>query len=154
MDGLPGVQIAKIVEQFSRIFLKFQILDKNPVTLENNVKLFSSEAHVIEAVGKNYGNTVTSLCRYFGITKSAASQVVSRVVRKGCIERSGRPDNAKEIILSLTPAGWQAFYYHESLNAAFAKEIALIRAKYTDEEADVFMRILNDVEMLFERSIK
>ena len=141
----------KIVGQFTRIFFKYDLMEKAPIDLGSLGKLHSSEIHTIEAIGKNYGNTVTTLCRYFGITKSAASQVVSRLCRKGFLSKDKLPDNAKEVVLSITEKGKQAFDFHESLNVAYAGELTQIREKYTHEEAALFVRMLADVEELFER---
>ena len=56
---------------FTRILMKYDALEKEPLDMGNGEKLSAVNIHTIEAIGKEYGKTVTTLSEYFMITKGA-----------------------------------------------------------------------------------
>ena len=141
--------INQVTGWFNRIFMKYDYMEKKPVEIEAGEKLYASEIHTIEAVGKDNGHTVTGLSEYFMITKGAVSQIISKLYKKGYIEKTTLKGNEKEIILKLTEKGWKAFDYHEKLGESVMSEILQIKSKYSESEAGTFMRILEDIDQLF-----
>ncbi len=141
--------INQIFGWFNRIFMKYDIMEKKPVKIENGEKLYASEIHMIEAVGKEFGHTVTGLSEYFMITKGAVSQIITKLYNKGYVEKTTLKGNEKEIILKLTEKGWKAFDYHEKLGESIMGKILQIKNKYSEDEAEIFLKILTDIDRLF-----
>jgi DNA-binding MarR family transcriptional regulator len=76
--------------------------------------LHPSEIHTIQALGLHPDINVTALGTRMGVSRGAASQMVSRLAGKGLIEKYRLPDNEKEVRLRLTTEGGIAFHGHEA----------------------------------------
>lgn len=139
--------IQKGFEVFTKIFMKYDILAKRPLQIGNGIKINASNVHTIEAIGKGYANTVTSLSDYFMITKGAVSQVISKLHTDGYIRKV--QGNNKVVILELTDLGKQALKSHDKYNVSFVKTIQGIEDKYSKKELECFLNILTDVDTIF-----
>jgi len=139
--------IQKGFEVITRIFMKYDILGKRPVDIGNGIKINASNIHTIEAIGKGYGNTVTSLSNYFMITKGAVSQVVSKLQNDGYIKKI--ESNSKTVILELTDLGKSANKYHDKYNESIIQKLVLLENKYSFSEIEAFMSILTDIDEIF-----
>jgi DNA-binding MarR family transcriptional regulator len=52
------------------------------------------------------GATTAELAEHLGVTKQAAAQLVDELVRKGYVERTPHPTDARARLLRLTDRGW------------------------------------------------
>jgi DNA-binding MarR family transcriptional regulator len=52
------------------------------------------------------GATAAELAEHLGVTKQAAAQLVDELVRKGYVERTPHPTDARARLLRLTERGW------------------------------------------------
>lgn len=134
---------------FTRIFMKYDILEKSSLDIGTGDRLNAAQVHMIEAIGKGSGKTVTALSGYFMITKGAVSQIISRLNQMGYVSKTKRKGNAKEIILELTDKGWTAFRLHEKYNEYTVAELWQLRDKYSHAEIRAFLNILNDIDHMF-----
>jgi DNA-binding MarR family transcriptional regulator len=135
-------------EIFTRIFMKYDALEKSPLDLGAGEPFSATQIHMIEAVGKGKGKTVTALSHYFRVTKGAISQTASQLVNLGYLTRIKRANNDKEIILELSEKGWLAFDLHEKYNQSTVAELYQLEEKYSREELQAFINILNDVDQM------
>jgi DNA-binding MarR family transcriptional regulator len=85
------------------------------------------ELHTITAVGQEPGLSLKRLAELTGVTKGAASQMVSRLVRKGYVTKGPAPGAPREIALDLTELGRRARAAHAELHAGMH---ATVRAYY------------------------
>ena len=138
---------------FTRIFTKYDILGKAPMEISANEKLNASLAHTIEAIGKGYGSTVTTLSAYFVITKGAVSQIITKLHKLGYLTKTKRKGNAKEVVLELTQKGWKAFELHEKRNEPILNDLKESLEKYSEAELHSFLNILTDIEQLLNKGI-
>ncbi len=100
------------VRQFQRVAAKYARIEELPIPVEDGIEVTTREAHTIEAVGSHKQMSVTDVANAFGITKSAASQMVSKLCDKGFLEKKQSPHSNKEFQLTLTPLGRKAFDAH------------------------------------------
>lgn len=135
-------------EIFTRIFMKYDALEKPPLVLETGDAFSATQIHMIEAIGKGRGKTVTALSHHFMVTKGAISQTISQLVNMGTLTRIKRANNDKEIILELSEKGWLAFDLHEKFNQSTVAELYRLEEKYSREEIQAFINILNDVDQM------
>jgi len=133
-------------ELFTRMFMKYDVLEKAPVDFGDGQRFNGAQIHMIEAIGKGYGKTVTGLSDYFMVTKGAVSQIVSWLHKMGYVSKIKRKGNDKEIILELTGKGEQAFEAHEKYNGSTVAKMMQLRQKYSQAEIVAFLNILNDVD--------
>jgi len=105
--------IKTTIRELLRISKKYARIENLTVSVDEGVQVTTAEAHTIQAVGEGKQMRVLDVATKFGITKSAASQMVARLVRKGFLEKRQSPQNNKEALLSLTEWGWKAYQAHE-----------------------------------------
>jgi DNA-binding MarR family transcriptional regulator len=145
-DEVTHGTIFEILTLFIRINKKFNRIESQSIEVTDEVKLYPSELHIIEAIGYNYADNVTSLSIRFGITKGAVSQVVNKLFVKGFVSKERNRIYGKEIILSLTDEGWLAFSVLDSFHERMGKEFINFLECYTSEQVDSFLEIMGSVE--------
>jgi DNA-binding MarR family transcriptional regulator len=138
--------IFELMIQFIRITKKFNELEKMSIDVGNGEELYPSEFHVIVAVGNDYEKTVTGLSKRFEITKGAVSQVVNKLHEKEFVNKERNKDYGKEIILSLTEKGWNAFKVQEDFHKKMGTEFIKHLEDITPEQMDSFLQILPKIE--------
>lgn len=106
------------VRQFQRVATQYARIEELPIPVGDGIEVTTREAHTIEAVGNRQQMSVTEVAKAFGITKSAASQMVSKLCDKGFLEKKQAPHSNKEFQLTLTPLGRKAFDAHARFHGA------------------------------------
>ncbi len=145
--------VTRIMEIVIRLVNKYNRLDSKALDFGTGDLLYPSEIHIIEAIGKNYGNTVNEICQRFGVTKGAISQVVYKLSKKGLINKKRNPDFYKEIMLSLTEKGWKAFDGHEELHKLMDEDLYKNILGFEKEDLKNFEAILHLIESRIEKYI-
>lgn len=105
--------IKEAIRQLRRISNKYSRIEKLPIVVDDGVEVSTKEVHTIQAIGERQGMSVTDVATHFGVTKSAASQIVAKLTNKGFLEKMLAPHSNKEYQLSLSKLGWKAFRSHE-----------------------------------------
>lgn len=100
--------ILSISRQLMRIINKQGRIEKIPTQLAEGIEVTPSEAHTIQAIGEYESINVTALGNHFGVTKSAASQIVSKLTKKGLVKKTMSAHSGKELRLELTETGHHA----------------------------------------------
>lgn len=106
-------QSTNVVEQLLKVAHQLSRMESLPISVADEVQISIREAHTIRLVGDRKQICVTDIATHFGFTKSAASQLVSKLTRNGYLQKLQAAHSNKELQLSLTPLGWQAFRAHE-----------------------------------------
>ncbi|MDY6903733.1 MAG: MarR family winged helix-turn-helix transcriptional regulator [Thermodesulfobacteriota bacterium] len=109
----------EITFRFKRIVNKFNRIQRHPRDFGTGGKLYIAEAHTLDAVSKNSGCTITELAAIKGVTRGAASQLVTKLARKGYLLKTKEADNDKSVRLFLTAKGEQAAAAHDRLHRGF-----------------------------------
>lgn len=121
-------------------------LESTPRDFGTGDLLHCSEIHTLMAIGKNPDVNVTNLATFLGISKSAISQMITRLARKGLVERYKCPENEKETKLCLTPRGTIAFLGHEQHHAIIFTRMQEKLGFMTDEQYEFLIRVFNAIE--------
>jgi len=101
------------IRELLRVAKKYSRIEELPIRIDDNTEVTTREAHIIQAIGEHELVSVTGLAVYFGITKSAASQMIAKLTKKGFLQKEQAPNSNKELQVSLTQPGWEAFHAHE-----------------------------------------
>jgi len=133
---------SEMIAELIKLSNKFNRIEKKPIDFGTNEKLFPSEIHTIEAIGKKSYTTVTELCECVGITKGAVSQTVSKLENKGYVEKKRSDAYAKEKIITLTQKGQIAYAGHEKLHDKIDDEFMKNLEDITTEQALLFKKML------------
>lgn len=136
------------------IINKYSTLEKHPIRFSKDVILTPREIHTIQAVGEHEQLNVKDVGDFFGVTKSAASQMVSKLVAKGYLRKSSAADNNKELLLSLTERGQQAFAAHENLHNKHRRELEnKLKSYFSEEEILTVTKLLSCIDDVFNERI-
>jgi DNA-binding MarR family transcriptional regulator len=131
-----------ISQAWIQVLTRMAELDKKPRDYGSGDLLHHAEIHTIMMIGKNPDITITSLGSILGISTSAASQMITRLTKKGLVERFKRKDNEKEICLKLTSPGTIAYYGHEQHHAIIYARMEKKLGEMTDEGYEYLLRFL------------
>lgn len=99
--------------RLQQVARKLSRIEALPIVVNEATEISTREAHTLQAIGENTSICVRDLAARFGVSKSAASQMVSKLTREGFIQKQPAPHSNRELLLSLTPLGRQAFHAHE-----------------------------------------
>jgi DNA-binding MarR family transcriptional regulator len=108
--------IKATIRKLLRIAKMYSRIEELPIPVDEGLEVTTREAHTIQAVGENEPMSVTQVASNFGITKSAASQMVAKLTKRGFLTKKQAVHSNKEFELSLTQLGWQAFRAHEQFH--------------------------------------
>lgn len=108
--------IKSAVQQLIRISKMYARVEAMSIPVEDGVNVTTREAHTIQAIGEQEQMSITQVAAHFGITKSAASQMVARLAKRGFLIKKQAAHSAKEFELTLTELGWKAFQAHEQFH--------------------------------------
>ena len=113
----------KVINSLMQVTRKFAEVETLPIAVTDDVSVSTREAHAIESIGESRCINVTQIADHFGFTKSAASQLVSKLTRQGFVVKKQAGHSNKELQLSLTPLGWQAFEAHAKMHGMDLQQV-------------------------------
>ncbi len=101
------------------------------------------EMHILEKIYLNPGITVTELAKMSNRTKSAISQCVSKLEKKGLISKTPQESHGKRLSLWPTAKGKQLTKLHIKYDDEhFSEFYGKIAEHYTSEQLDAFFKIM------------
>jgi DNA-binding MarR family transcriptional regulator len=105
--------IKDTIRELLRIAHMYARIEEMSIPVSEDSEVTTREAHTIQAIGENEPMSVTQVGNYLGITKSASSQMVSKLVKRGLLLKKQSVHSNKEFELSLTTLGRSVFDAHE-----------------------------------------
>lgn len=140
--------IQHMLGRLLRIINKHSRIEGLPVLLEGGCKLTAKEAHCLQAIGLNEGSNVKELGDSLGVTKSAMSQMVTKLENRGLAIKRDAPDNDKEILVYLTGVGWEAFAIHREFHERHLKSLLVRLEEFPDEQIATVSLVLSVIETI------
>ena len=131
----------KLINNLMQVTRKFAEVETFPIKVTDKISISTREAHALESIGEKHCGNVTEIANYFGFTKSAASQLVSKLTKQGFILKKQASHSNKELMLSLTALGWQAFEAHAQMHGQDRERVL---ETMDNVDVDVLIR-LNDL---------
>lgn len=144
--------LLKISEAWIRVLNKMEAHERSPKDFGSGDLLHCSEIHTVMAIGKNPDINLTNLSQLLGITKSAISQMVSRLAKKDLVEKHRDPANDKEVLIRLTPRGTIAYLGHEQHHAKIYARMQQNVGDLTEDELALILRFLAAIETTVDES--
>ena len=108
--------IKDTIRDVLRIAGKYSSIERLPISVDKSLVVSTAEIHTLQAIAESERMRVIDVAACFGISKSAACQMVAKLIGKGLLDKKRSPYNNKEFQLSLTELGWRAFEAHERLH--------------------------------------
>jgi len=128
----------ELYEMWMRVWSKMNAMENSPRFFGVETPLFLSEIHTIQAIGKTPENNVKIIAEIMGVTPSAASQVITKLTKRGLVRKIREVRNQREVSLELTDQGRIAYDNHEEIHAqTFARIVKRIGTLSEDERATV-----------------
>lgn len=146
---MENTSIDKLCEIFLRTINQYNALEKKTHTYDIDPPVYLSEIHTIVAVGAHEAINVTGLAKLQGTSKSAVSQAISKLVKKGFIEKRTSPDTDNEVILLLTEKGKQVYNMHESRHDWLRSQLAAVFEKYPQDTISVLSGLAADIQTIW-----
>ncbi|HPC43202.1 MAG TPA: MarR family transcriptional regulator [Spirochaetota bacterium] len=92
-------------EQLLRIINQLIFLGKNnALTYGDNLKLYPSEIHLLLTITNGKSENYNVIVKHLGVTKGAVSQTISRLVKKGILEKK-TSGGKSDLMIQLTDLG-------------------------------------------------
>jgi len=132
-------------ETFLRIINKFRELEKIPIDHGTGDLLYASEINTLEIIGDSPGINLTQLAQKKGVTKSAVSQIVTKLVKKQLVVKNQSPDHEKVFLLELTDLGKVAYENHEKFHEKYDSPMIEKLLSMSDEQLEL---VTDTFEML------
>lgn len=116
--------------------------------------LYQSEMHLLKAIGQFTDITVTELAVKFKRTKSACSQMVHKLRRKGLVEQIRNEKNLREYNLILTERGWEIYNLHTKFERNCLKRSCSYLNDFTTEELETYIRVQEKLNEAFKQDVE
>ena len=153
MNNKSGL-IRSLISGMFRVTNKFSRVEKLPIALDNGETLSTREIHTVQAVGDHKVKNVTEVGEYFGVTKGAASQMVSRLFEKGFVDKKISSHSNKEYVLSLTANGMLAYLAHEKHHGQELQQLVNLLAELNTDELVLAQKVIAIFERVIDRRLK
>ena len=102
----------------------------------------STEVHMVTRIEENPGITAVKIAEITFRTKSAVSQMLSKLETKGLIRKEKDPDNGKQQLLFVTPKGKHLSLCHKAYDEALmGAPIQEVTEKFGREAIERFLDI-------------
>ncbi len=135
-----------VTRQLMRILNKHSRMEKHSIRFDEGVEMSPKEIHTIQAIGEHEQINITGVAAHFGITKSAASQMVAKLAEKGFVKKGPAVHSGKELQLSLTDLGRRAFHAHERLHGAHMADLMNRLGAFTLQQVASTSALLEVIE--------
>lgn len=134
-------KIDRLCDLFNQMVNQYGKLEKELHTYGTNVPLHLSDTHTIVAIGKNGNINITNLAKLQGISRSAVSQMISKLVKRELVKKEISPETDNEVVLSLTETGAVIFQAHETQHQWLQAQLTAILEKYPEDTIDILMKL-------------
>ncbi|WP_147820715.1 MarR family winged helix-turn-helix transcriptional regulator [Salidesulfovibrio onnuriiensis] len=142
----PQESIQHLTGRLMRIINKHCRIEELPIRMGKNSGLTAKEVHCIQAIGNSEGINIKSIGDTLGVTKSAASQMVGKLEKKGFARKEKAADNDKEILAFLTEPGWEAYKAHQEFHERHLNTLKARLRDFPDTQLALASAILAVVE--------
>ena len=140
-----------VSNQLFRLINKIIFLEKKNIFEYEDVKLFPSEIHVLLSIEDKQSTNATKLANKLGISKSAVSQTISRLEKKGVIIKDKDPYNKNELILSLTAFGERAFGQYKEKQSSNRHHFNQYLRTLSEDDREVINKFLQKVRGMLDQ---
>ena len=101
------------------------------------------EVHILQIICKNPGITVNGIAKLWHCTKGAASQNITKLTKKGLVERRKSDTDGRSVYLYATKSGMELNEMHENYDKYKIEIISdLLLEKCSMEELEEFYKIM------------
>lgn len=137
-----------LATQILLIIQKLTFLEKKRVVIHGHLKLYPSEIHLMLLIADEQESNATIMAEKLGVTKGAISQTLSRLEKKGILEKTKDPFNKNELTVTFTPIGQEALETFRDGQVAFRNHFVHYFSSIPENERKVIGRFLSHIEVI------
>lgn len=137
-----------------RFSKKYERIEKQPIRVTDELSISTRDAHTIQLIGDKESTNVTSVASHFGITRSGASQLVSKLESSDYIEKTPSPHNDKEVDIKLTKLGWTAYEAHKKTHGGDFDHIVESLSKYSLQQLSILSVMLESLDEIMDERLR
>ena len=105
-----------------------------------------TEIHTIEAIGMYKARTMTEVANDLGITVGTLTTAITKLVKKGYVERTRGEEDRRAVMIALTRKGKLAHRIHDKFHQEMINETI---SGLSEEEEEVLVRSLDKINKFF-----
>lgn len=121
-------------------------LEEKAIITEEFKDLTNNDMHVIEAIGPEEGNNMSSIAKKLNITVGSLTTAMNSLVNKSYVSRSRSEKDRRVVYVKLTEKGICAYQHHEDYHRQMTEAIL---AKLSEDEIPVLMKTLDGLSEFF-----
>jgi len=152
MEAAKDIKIS-IYNRLRRIIEKHTRMDEQPFMLGESMALSPREVRTIEFLGLRGKVNVTNVATHFNFTKSAASQLISRLVQRGLVRKENAEHSDKEYQLSLSNEGAKAHRLIETMNEERLNMYLEHTATFSQQQIAATSAVLEQLEHMVDERL-
>ena len=138
-------QAQKIIDLYLQSLEGFKKLEATPRDFGTGDLLYSSEIHTLQMVSRHAGLNLTELSDKLGVSKSASSKFVRKLIDKKLITKDRVAGNKKEVVFFVTEKGRTAALGHEAFAGETLGAIHQLIEACTEKESALLERFLSQL---------
>jgi DNA-binding MarR family transcriptional regulator len=100
------------MRELGRVLVKYSMIERRAFDFGVGMDLYPAEIHTISVIDRMGPSGVNDIALESGVTKGAVSQLVTKLVKKGLLEKESDPENGARVIVKLTSLGKKASENH------------------------------------------
>ena len=143
----------RLMREFDDLFDIIATYKEIPRRYDSDIPFYPAEVHIMSHIAEGI-STITELANHEQKTKSAMSQIVSRMAKKGLVEKCPSASSRREIFLRLTPKGEAAIESHKEMNRRLYKQLWDALNCPEDEKTRTISRFLSVLRVAYIQMIK
>ena len=108
--------LERFLDLFQRTVHKYNRFEEQKRYYGTDILITVAEIHTIDAIGNSDEINLKNLAKILGVTKGSVSQMLYKLVEKGLVKKAVSPNSDREIVITLTDKGQQAFDGHRQMH--------------------------------------
>ena len=126
-------------------------IEENSLKNIDLMDLSMTEIHTIEAVGIKDAKTMGEIAHDLRITVGTLSAAITKLIKKGYVERKRTEEDRRVVLVSLTSKGENVYREHQVFHEEM---ICAMLSNFSDEEEQVLSKSLEKLNTFFEEKYK
>ena len=144
-------RIGSLDTQILRLINKIIFLEKKSIIQHGDLRFFPSEIHLMNVIASGDDLSALDMANRLGVTKGAVSQTLSRLEKKGIINKTKDPRFKNKLQVNLTKTGKEVYAVHQETQAMFQGQYAKYLSSISEEEREVIRNFLTQLEGLIDQ---
>ena len=126
-------------------------IEENSLKNIDLIDLSMTEIHTIEAIGIKDAKTMGEIAHDLRITVGTLSAAITKLIKKGYVERKRTEEDRRVVLVSLTSKGENVYREHQVFHEEM---ICAMLSNFSDEEEQVLSKSLEKLNTFFEEKYK